>query len=464
MFKALRSLTGRFFSSGALVILIIAIVTSTIVALLPTREIKGIPFWVSAQPHYEAYLPLVEEWNSRHPDAQFGLQLLHASALERRMLAGFLSGTPVADLLEANIGVAAKAFLGPVEQVGFYDLTERLHAEGLYGLINEPSFAPYTSRGRIFGVPHDVHPVLLAYRSDIVEAAGIDVSQIETWDDYFRIMRPLQRDLDGDGRPDRYLFTADATRADVIYMLLLQAGGTLFDENDHPTVNNPINARVLAEMTTWITGPNKTSVDVGAYTAAGHRQRLDGFVIGTLVPDWMAGQWKMENPGLAGKVKLMPIPAWEKGGRRTSVAGGTMIGINKASEHIEESWEMIKYLYTSPILAERTYRKASIISPAKNLWSLPVYDEPDPFFSGQPSGRMFIEQAPHVPHRPSSPYTETAGQYLVGVSLALKSYAERNGIYDAAGLLPEAQRLLDECQAALQKMISRNVFLQGGES
>ncbi|MCC6414911.1 MAG: extracellular solute-binding protein [Opitutaceae bacterium] len=440
--------------------MIIAAVTSVLVALLPAHEIKGIPIWVSAPPHYAAYKPLIETWNQQHPDQQFGLHLLHGRAQERRMLAGFLSGTPVADLIEVQLGIAAKAFLGPVEEVGFYDLTDRLHAEGLYAQINQPSFAPYTSRGRIFGIPHDVHPVLLAYRSDIVEAAGIDVSKIETWDDYFRILKPLMRDFDGDGRPDRYLFTADATRSDVISMLIAQAGGTLFDAHDHLTLNNPINARVLAKMITWTTGPDKTSIEVGANTAAGHRQRLEGLVIGSLVPDWMAGQWKIENPGLAGKMKLMPIPAWEKGGRRTSVVGGTMMGISKTSENFDAAWALTKFLYTSPALAERTYRTASIISPVKALWSLPVYDEPDPFFSGQPSGRLFIEQAPHVPPRPSSPYNETAMQKLVTVAIALQAYAERHGIYDAEKLVPEAQRLLDHAQVALQKLISRNVFLK----
>lgn len=460
MIQALRTLVSRFFSPGALVILTIAVGTTTIVALLPAKKVEGIPVWTSAKFHYDAYVPLVAEWNREHPDAQFGLHLLHARALERRMLAGFLSGTPVADVLEVHLGIAAKAFLGPVDEVGFYDLTQRLHDEGIYDLINTPSFAPYTSRGRIFGLPHDVHPVLLAYRSDLVEAAGIDVSQIETWEDYFRVMKPLQQDFDGDGRPDRYLLTAAETRGDVINMLILQSGGALFDANDNPTFNNPISARVLAEITTWYAGPDRTCIDVGASTAAGHRQRLDGIVIGTLMPDWMAGMWKVENPGLAGLIKVMPLPAWTKGGRRTSVAGGTMIGFNKKSPHIEEAWALAKYLYLNPDLAEHTFRETSIISPAKPMWKLPFYDEPDPFFSGQPLGRMFIEQAPDVPPRPSSPYNETAAQMLVSVAIALKSYADRNGIYDADALLPESQRLLDEAQASLQRLISRNVFLQ----
>ncbi|MEZ5413871.1 MAG: extracellular solute-binding protein [Opitutaceae bacterium] len=459
MIKSLRALIGRFLSPGALVITTIAIITSVIVASLPTKEVKGIPFWLSASVHYEAYQPLIEEWNQQHPESPYGMTLLHARALERRMLSGFLSGTPVADVIETHLAISSKAFLGPIEEVGFADLTERLHREGIYEQINAPSFTPYTSRGRIFGLPHDVHPVLLAYRSDIVEAAGIDVSQIETWEDYFRVMRPLFRDNDGDGKPDHYLMTAGDTRADVASMLMLQAGGSMFDENDRPNFANEINAEVLATLTTWFTGPDATCTDVPAFTASGHRQRLEGFVIGTLCPDWMAGSWKIENPGLSGKLKLMPVPAWKKGGRRTSVAGGTMMGFYKHSAHIEESWKLAKHLYLSPKLAEHMFRTTTIISPVKTLWPSGFYDEPDPFFSGQPVGRMYIEQAPDVPPRPSSPYNDIAGQSFASVLIALSQYANRNNIYDVPTLKVEALRLLQQQQGILERLISRNLFL-----
>lgn len=462
--KSLRVWFGRFFSPGALVIVLIALTTSTIVALLPTKQIEGIPFWLTAKPHFEAYTPLIEEWNREKPDQKIAMMLLHGGALERRMLAGFLSGTPVADVMEAHLGIAAKAFLGPVENVGFVDLTERLHREGIYEQINTPSFAPYTSRGHIFGVPHDVHPVLLAYRSDLVEAAGIDVSQIETWEDYFRVMRPLMKDEDGDGRPDRYLLTAWDSRGDTTMMLILQAGGDFFDEQDNPIINSEINAEVLARLVTWFTGPNRVCIDVDAFTASGHRQRLDGLVIGTMCPDWMAGSWKMENPQLGGKIKLMPLPAWEKGGRRTSVAGGTMIGITKTSENIETCWQLIQHLYLSPQVAEQSFRATTIISPVKTLWSEPFYDEPDPFFSGQPVGRMYIEQAPDVPRRSSSPYVNDAAIRVTTALLDLRAYADRHRIYDEAALKVEARRLLDHAQRSLIQLIERNAFLQHEES
>ena len=185
------------------------------------------------------------------------------------MLSGFLSGTPVSDLMEVERSVAGRAFTGPVEDVGFLDLTDRLRDEGLLDKINAPSFGAWTTRGRIFGLPHDVHPVLLAYRSDIVEAAGIDVSQIETWDDLIRAFRPLMKDFDGDGRTDRYILNFWSTNGDVATALMLQAGGRFFDENDRPVINSEINARVLATLATWTAGTTRISVDAPEFSATG---------------------------------------------------------------------------------------------------------------------------------------------------------------------------------------------------
>jgi len=467
MLSFFRGLTDRFFSAGALVVLVIALVSTVIVVCLPAREAKGIQFWFVALQHQDFYVEKIAEWNAAHSkQPPFALTLLHDRSMERRMLSGFLSGTPLADLLEMHEGVFPKAFLGPLDQIGFLDITDRLHAEGLYEQFNEPSFSQQISRGRHFGLPHDVHPVLLAYRADLVEAAGItdaEIAAIETWEDYFRVMRPLMADVDGDGRPDRYLLNLSEVRYDIIQILISQNDGEVFDAQDRPIFANERNAETLATITPWITGPNRIATDVAWFTATGHKQMLDGLVIGTTAPDWLIGLWKLENPRLAGKIKLMPLPAFHKGGRRTSVRGGSMIGINKRSEHIEACWELAKTLYTSAEMAEEVWTKTRVLSPVKALWNEPFYHAPDPFLCGQPSGTLFIEQAPHVPLRPSSPYTNIAYGYLSNVAMALRSYAEKHEIYDPAALKPEALRLLQYYQDQLEKLISRNVFLEEPE-
>lgn len=456
----MRATLRRVLSPGAAVIVILAFGASLGVSLLRPRVTDGVSFWVFSESHFKVYQPLVADWNRREPARAVAISQIHIRALERRVTSGFLAATPVADILAVERPLAAKAFIGPLESVGFLDLTERLRDSGLLPRIAPASLSPWTSRGHIFGVPLDVHPVLLAYRADLVEAAGIDVSQIETWDDYFRLLRPLMQDFDGDGRPDRWLLNDWDTNMDINMMILRQADGALFDEQYRPTLNLPRNAAILARLVTWFTGPARVCTDVDLFSASGHKQRLDGVVIGSVVPDWMAGQWKNEMPGLAGKVKTMPLPAWEPGGRRTSVwRGGTMLGISKRAARPDDAWAFIRHLALSPELAADLYRKTTIVPPNRSLWSLPVFDEPDPYFSGQPLGRLYLNQADDVPTRSPSPYASSAQDYLNNALVVLRAYADQNRLYDPAALQPEAQRLLDAAQQHLVREIGRNTFL-----
>lgn len=448
----------EFLSPGAWTIVAVAVVSSIIYAVWPVPERHGREFWMFSPPNTAHYLPLLEEWNARYPDRRHNLVQIHYQAMERRLIAAFTSDVPVADLVEIESRTMARTFAGPLSAIGFVDLTERLRKEGLFERINAPSFTTWTTRGRTFALPHDVHPCLLGYRADIVEAAGIDVSQIETWDDFRRVLGPLIQDLDGDGRPDRYLLNFWENNRDLIKVLLLQAGGDFFDAQERVSFDTDLNARVIASLVGWVAGPDRFCADARDFTAGGDRMRLEGTVIASVLPDWLASVWKSNIPGLAGKVKLMPMPAWERGGKRTSVWGGTAIGVTKSAASFENSWALAKYLYLSPKVAESLYRTTYIISPVKEHWDLPFYHEPDPFYSGQKVGSMYIAAAPNVPNRAASPYLTPALDRMMSVLVSLKAYAVARKEFDVQALLPEAHRLLAEAHEDLAERIARNVL------
>lgn len=449
-----------FLPTGAWIVLALAVASTAAYLAWPVPARAGRQFWLFSPPNEQHYRAAIQEWNAAHPDPaeHANLTLIHFQALERRLVAAFTVDAPVADLVETESLMMARAFGAPLADIGFVDLTDRLRAEGLFERINAPSFSIWTTRGRTFSLPHDVHPCLLAYRADLVEAAGIDVSRIETWDDFYRVLGPLIKDLDGDGRPDRYLLNFWETNRDLITVLMRQAGAQFFDADQHLQLDTPRNAHVLASLVSWIAGPGRFCVDAPEFTAGGDAMRLDGTVLCSILPDWQAGTWKNYLPGLGGKVKLMRLPAWEPGGRRTSVWGGTSLGITKAAPDFERSWALAKHLYLSPKVAESLFRATAIISPVKAHWELPCYHEPDPFFSGQRIGELYIAEAPHVPERRSSPHAALVMERMVAVLSTLKARAVAEQKFDTAALLPEAARLLALAQRELAARIERNVI------
>lgn len=443
-------------------IALLALACSVAVVGSGGRERANVTMWTFAPPHAKMYRPLVERW-AREPGGQsVDLEVLSLPALERRMMGAFLSGVPVADLIEAERRVASRAFAGPVGAVGFLDLTDRLREDGLLEAINTASFSPWTSRGRVFGLPHDVHPVMLCYRADLVEAAGIDVSAIETWDDFARLMRPLMADKDGDGMPDRYLIAFWTTFPDQLEALLLQAGDGLFDEGDHLRMATPVNARVLATLAGWIAGPGRIADDVPEFSAAGNQLKLEGKVVAAIMPDWLSNIWRQQLPGLSGKLKLMPLPAWEPGGRRTSVWGGTMLGIPRTAKDPDRLWALAKRLYTSRELSRALYEEGDIISPVRANWDDPIYDRPDEFFSGQAKGRMYIALAGEVPRRTSSPFNTMALLRMQDALVRLVDELRGDPGMTRESLERRAMELLKAGEADVRARIDRNVFAREG--
>ncbi len=96
------------------------------------------------------------------------------------------------------------------------------------------------------------------------------------------------------------------------------------------------NAFVLATIVSWCVGPDRVAADAPDFSASGNKLKVDGYVVANLMPDWMCNIYRREMPQLAGKIKLMPLPAWEKGGRRTSVWGGTMLGMPRDAANPDE--------------------------------------------------------------------------------------------------------------------------------
>ena len=444
-------------SLAVVLISAIAIVSTALTLALGSPRRDGATMWTFARLHYDIYAPAIAEWNaSGKPPVT--CSVLGVQAIEQRMLSSFLSQTRSADLLEVERRVAARAFAGPPEAIGFVDLTDRLKAEGLMDRINGPSFTPWTSRGRIYGLPHDVHPVMLGYRADIVEAAGIDVNTIETWDDFARVLGPLMLNPDGTRRKDRYLLNLWETHMDALESLVLQAGGGVIAQSGLPMLDDPINARVLAHVAAWGHGKDRIAADAPYFSASGNQLLLDGFVLASFVPDWMCNLWRKEIPQLAGKVKLMPLPAWEKGGRRTSVWGGTMLGISREAKNQDELWEFAKHLYLSPDLSRRLFLEGDIISPVREFWNDPIYDQPDPFFGGQARGRLFVDLADDLPPRYNSPFGAMAVERLRAVASELAAIADATPDATVADLESHAQRLLTKVQEDVMRHARRNRF------
>jgi arabinosaccharide transport system substrate-binding protein len=154
----------------------------------------------------------------------------------------------------------------------------------------------------------------------------------------------------------------------------------------------------------------------------------------------------------------MPLPAWERGERRTSVWGGTMLAIAKDAPDQDRLWSVAKHLYLSKENATRLYKEGDIVTPVTEFWSDPIYDQPDAYFSGQAPGRMYINLADQVPDRFNSPFAQLASVRLQAAMSELVRNARSTGKTTRTELEPSARELLEVAQADIMRHVRRNRF------
>lgn len=394
------------FGKAVFVIIVLAVLSGLWIALHPLPQKKStLVMWTFAKNHYDAYKKAIPSFEAAHPGVSVDVQLVDRTAVASRLQAAFLANLDVPDLVEVEISTAGSFFRGPLKDVGFADLTDRVHSSGLSDRMLAARFSPYMSRGRIFGLPHDVHPVQLAYRRDLLEKAGVDVNKIKTWDDFIRIGRKLT--VFG----SRYMIELSDSDPLNLEVMLYQRGGGYFDKNGKCIMDNDIAAKTMCWYVPLVAGDKRISGNLGSGQIL-TKAVEDGYFLCMLCPDWRTKLLEMDIPRVKGKMALMPLPSIAPGGISTSTTGGTMLGITKHCKKQKLAWQLAMHLYTDQSELADRFRGTNIIPALRDAWRQPEFHESRPYWSGQAIGDSYAKLAPEVPLQYTSPFIVTAKQKM----------------------------------------------------
>jgi arabinosaccharide transport system substrate-binding protein len=406
--------------------------------------------------HAEAYRPAIAKFEEKY-GVRIQLQVVDQKALQDRLQSALQVGAQVPDMVELLYGTLGLFTRGPLDDVGFVDLTNRIHETGLYDRLVTNRFSKWSSRGHIFALPHDMHPVMLAYRRDLVEQLGIDVNQLTTWDEFARVGRQVVAKTTGpDGIPAHYMIDLPSDGGDSLPLLLLQRGGGLFDDQGHVTFDSEQAVDVVCWLVKQVRGPGRISFPCGqgqGFSLA----VIDGLCLFYICPDWRIMTIESDIPSVSGKMSLMPLPAWYPGGTRTSTWGGTGLAFTRQCRNFDLAWKLAMYLYYDPDQLGPRYAATHILPPLKSAWDRPEFFEPSPFFSGIELGRTYAALAPDVPKEHDTAYTTMAVNKLSEAFSNTSLYYASHG---DNGLREYARSELKRCADRIRVIMNRNVFLR----
>jgi ABC-type glycerol-3-phosphate transport system substrate-binding protein len=352
--------------------------------------------WTFADTHARWYRSMAESYKKDvNPDFELRVtEIAFDSIFDKLQVALQSGGAGAPDIADIEVGNFGTFLRGG--NVPFVDLTDRLKNGEYLDRLVAAREELYSYKGETYGIEHALTPVVLYYRADIWEGAGVDPSGFETWDDYIAGAKEIAT-----GQRKAMFFPEHE-------VMLRQRGGDYFDDSGNVTLDSDLSIDTM----NWIldlrdrhqiaTAPPDSPIDY--FNPTTWSAFKEGRVSSIVGADWVAGIIKDLLPDLAGKWRVASLPAWEKGGRRTSCNGGTGACIIGTSENLEPAWNFLKHGMLTVEGNVSRYKMTNLYPPFKPAWDEPGLQVNDEYFSGQNLTALFAEVGPEVPPQYQSPY------------------------------------------------------------
>lgn len=356
----------------------------------PADETVKLELWTFVNTHARWFREMADKYKQEvNPNFELNVsEIAYADMHDKLQIALQSGGVGAPDMSDIEQGRFGGFLRG--SDPGLVNLADWLQEGGYNEQLVATRQALYSYKGNVYGVEHALTPVVLYYRADQWEAAGVDMSQINTWSDFITAAKEVSTD------------TVKAIGFEDHGAMLRQRGGDWFDADGNVTLDSEMSIDTMEQMLAWrdehgIADTPQTGNDWWAAVN-------EGKWLSKVGADWYGGFFKDNAPDLAGKWKAVAMPAWETGGTRTSCWGGTGNCIVKTSPHVEEAWRFMQYSMLSIEGNVRRYEMTTLFPPFIPAMNDPRLHKPDEYFSGQDLGGLFADVGPSVPAQYQSPY------------------------------------------------------------
>ncbi|MDS1871265.1 extracellular solute-binding protein [Vibrio vulnificus] len=277
--------------------------------------------------------------------------------------------------------------IGPfVASGGLVNLSQQYGADKY-----QERFAPYAwaqgkgADGNMYGIPVDLGPGVMYYRSDIFAKASIDVKEaIKDWDSYIAAGEKLKQQ-----NVQLIASAADVAQA-IIFTTVPEGEGLYFDKEGNPVVTS---ARFVHAFEVA-----KTIRDKGldGRILAWSNEWYEGFRNGTFATQ-LSGAWLLGHlnnwiaPETAGKWGVSHLPDGIYGSW-----GGSFLSIPTQSKHQDEAWKLIEYMTTRRDIQLQHFATIAAFPANTTTYDDPMFQEEIAFLGGQQARLLFADVAKNI--------------------------------------------------------------------
>jgi len=390
---------------------------------------------------------VLEEFQAAYPDVEVEFLIMAPDDVYTNLPLALTAGEELPDVvLVENSHLAQFVHMGG--GVGLMDLTDKVAP--YIDNMNDYKWTDCMLDGTYRCMPWDSGPVVMYYRRDVFEAAGLpsdpeEVTKlIATWDDYRQACRTIREETGA------YCFAHNkANNFGRLYeMVLWEQGLGYYDlETGEVTVDGAENIASLEMLGTFweedLVSDNSEWTDPW-YAELGTVELSEDPIATIVEASWMEVFMKdWIAPGTAGLWGVAYMPSVTGAGPRAANDGGSAFVIPAKAPNPEAAWAFVEFSLGRRESQLNMFEVSGFIPSLETTYDDELFDKGDDFFAGQNARAIYADVVARIPS--AGIYGPDYDMMNGSVSLAIQRYA--TGEVSAEEALQDAAA---EIRAALE--------------
>jgi multiple sugar transport system substrate-binding protein len=366
---------------------LVVMVCALFLGLGQAQDVREVTFWTGhGEPDLSALQQIVDDFNAENPDINVTLVQIPPGDVTdvTRLMTAVRGGTgPDVYMLDRFI-VAQRAADGLLQDLTPYMGGEDVLAEYIEFARNEAMFG-----GLPYALPFDTDARALFYNIDMMEEAGVDVSELDPANGPITLERAKEigamlDQKNAQGNFERMGFIPWHEQG-WHYGFGFSFGGDFYDEaacQVTPTDENIVRAFQWIYDYAAEKGPQQVQAFRQAFTRPDLPPQQNPFIAGQLgmmiTGDWMIANMARYAPDMNYGITYMPTT--EEGGESVTWAGGWSMVMPQGAKEPEAAFEFMRYIAGEPgqtVYTRETQHMPTITSLLDNA---ELYDERHQFF------------------------------------------------------------------------------------
>ncbi len=336
-------------------------------------------------------------FKSKHGDVKINFRILPYEQMHNKLLTALVSGQGAPDIADIEISRFSLFIKG--DHVPLLGLKKRM-SDDINDIYKPAAVDPWSWKGEIYGVGNELNTVVMAYRKDILESAGVKLP-FATWDDVIAAGKEISTG-------DRKMFAIHDLSFGDHYMMMQHAGTAYFDENGNYNGDDQRSVEAMQFLHDLVYKHKVAAIAPAAadnnwappqYMAAFRAERF----IATWGPPWHLSYFIDQVPDQEGKWTVQELPEGLGESRPTANYGGTGMAITEQSGNPQASWDLIKAANLTKEGVLFDFKERTAYPAYKPAYDDPALAEPSDYFGGAKIGQIYSDIADALPAFRQSP-------------------------------------------------------------